>query len=299
LNPQYTNINFRNSVGDSYYNGLNVRVQSANFRQYGITLTANYTWSHAIDDLSTTFSETPFNALNLGYLDPFNPGLDRGNADYDVRHRAVISAVWEIPWMKNHGVLSQVVGGWSFAPIFTVSTGLPFTMFDCTNAQSVCPRYIPGTAGALPTVGDSDASTATGPNTFTYLTLPTPANYNNPFLAGVAGSYSDIGVCGPGSLPNQCVFPANMTGRNAFRGPNTWNQDLGVYKNFKVTERVGLQFRGELFNLFNHPNLFVVPGTTDVSSSPVVQAKKGGLGISPSFDARQRRNVQLAVKLNF
>jgi len=76
MNLQYSNINFRGSDGDSYYHGLNARLQSNNFRNYGITMTVNYTWSHAIDDLSSTFSEAS-NNFNLGFTDPFRPGLDR------------------------------------------------------------------------------------------------------------------------------------------------------------------------------------------------------------------------------
>jgi hypothetical protein len=109
-----------------------------------------------------------------------------------------------------------------------------------------------------------------------------------------------------------------MTMRNAFRGPNHWNLDSGFYKSFRLTERVGLQFRGELFNLFNHPNLFVVGGTADPFTSgalpgtgacpaiattvcPVIQAKKGGLPgvLSNLTKTREHRNVQLAVKLTF
>jgi hypothetical protein len=90
-----------------------------------------------------------------------------------------------------------------------------------------------------------------------------------------------------------------MTRRNAFRGPNHWNLDLGVYKSFAVTERVNLQLRGEAFNLFNHPNDFI-NGPVDIFSTGLdVQAKKGGLGINPSFDTRERRNMQLGVKLTF
>src|SRR5581483_8116138 len=140
LNHQYSNINFRGSNGDSYYNGLNVRVDSKNFQNYGLSLTANYTWSHAIDDLSSTFSESS-NNFNLGFLSPFNPRLDRGNADFDVRHRVVVSALYEVPFPKNsNGFVQQVFGGWEAAPIFNAQTGTPFTVFDATNSQEQTPR---------------------------------------------------------------------------------------------------------------------------------------------------------------
>lgn len=323
MNLQYSNINFRGSDGDSYYHGLNVRLQSNNFRNYGITLKANYTWSHAIDDLSSTFSESS-NNFNLGFTDPFRPGLDRGNADFDVRHRVVFSGVWEPPMFKNtRGVAGQVLGGWSFAPVFEARTGTPFTVFDCFEALNTCPRYAPLNGGSLPITGNSDPPSVgdpNNPNLFNYLVLPPRLDY----LSDLQG-ISDFGLCTtPGqAAPNDCPFPAAMTRRNAFRGPNHWNWDMGIYKNFKLTERFGLQFRGELFNAVNHPNLFVVGSSADPSTSsidvggagcpaaggavagtnvcPAVQAKKGGLPgvLLNSANTREHRNVQLGLKLTF
>ncbi|HYG97684.1 MAG TPA: carboxypeptidase regulatory-like domain-containing protein [Terriglobales bacterium] len=302
LNPQYTGINLRTSNGDSYYHGLNVRLQATNVADTGLTLTTNYTWAHAIDNLSTTFSETT-NNLNLGYMNPFFPGLDRGNADFDVRHRVVVSALWETPWLRNdRGIAGQILGGWSFAPIFSANTGSPFSVFDCTLAQNNCPRYAPA-FGDVALQGPDDPPLS-GPNSFDYLVLPPSLTLPDPDPVLAADGFSDFGP-----------YPATMTRRNTFQGPGRWNLDFGLYKNFRLTERVGLQFRGELFNAFNHANLFVVGSTADVSTSfltsgspgcpagggdcPVVQAKRGGLGLNPGSDTRERRNVQLGVKLTF
>ncbi len=70
---QYTNINFRNSDGISHYNALVARIQMNNLQKMGLTLNANYTYGHTLDELSDTFSSSG-NNFNLGYLDPFNPG---------------------------------------------------------------------------------------------------------------------------------------------------------------------------------------------------------------------------------
>jgi hypothetical protein len=83
-------------------------------------------------------------------------------------------------------------------------------------------------------------------------------------------------------------FPAGMTRRNAFRGPGAWNLDAGIYKRFSLGERFNLQFRGEFFNVFNHANLFIRGGETDVSAFDFVPAFRSG-----------RRNVQLALKFTF
>ena len=78
-----------------------------------------------------------------------------------------------------------------------------------------------------------------------------------------------------------------MTGRNMFRGPGWWNADLGIYKQVKLTERFGLQLRGEMYNLFNHHNFVLNASNNDVSGT-TMQVKKYGT-----------RNVQLGAKVTF
>jgi hypothetical protein len=274
---------------------MNVRVETNNLRKTGLTLRANYTWSHTIDNLSSTFSESS-NNFNLGLLDPFNPGLDRGNADFDIRHRVTISAVYETPFKDGRGAIGQLLGGWSLAPIFTAQTGTPFTVFDCTNAIQVCPRVFTSTS---PQLNNSNIGPPIDANLYNYIPIPQDlvGVYANPTL-GV----SDFGNCAAGTAPGACIFPSTMTRRNAFRGPGHYNLDLGVYKSFKLTERFRLQLRGEAFNLFNHANMFVLGSTADASSFQFVEAKRGGVATAttaPGQDTREHRNLQLGVKLTF
>ena len=80
-----------------------------------------------------------------------------------------------------------------------------------------------------------------------------------------------------------------MSRRDAFRGPGGWSLDLGIYKSFKLREGWRLQFRGELYHAFNHPNLIVNRGQAEISTNSLfVSASKVG-----------QRNVQLAVKIVF
>src|SRR5206468_2379506 len=130
LNPQYSNINNRGSQGDSYYHGVNVQFQTTNLVSSGFSFVGNYTLAHATDDLSTTFSETN-NAFSLGYTDPFNPSLDHGNGDLDVRHRLVMAPVYQVPFFKNaNNLAGEILGGWQVAGIYTVHTGTPFSYYD-------------------------------------------------------------------------------------------------------------------------------------------------------------------------
>jgi hypothetical protein len=198
-----------------------------------------------------------------------------------------------------NGFARQLLGGWSLAPILTARTGTPFTLFDCTNAVAACSRPIFDDPSAVPR-GEAidDVGTATGPNEFTYFNVPTFTSWASP-LTGT----SDFGGCTiPGQGATQlCPWPANMERRNAFRAPGIWNLDLGVYKSFKLTERVGLQLRGEAYNLFNHSNLFVDPNNLDVSSTSAITAVRGRAGLNAGLGAGfdERRNLQLGAKITF
>jgi hypothetical protein len=291
LNKQYSLINFRTNGGDSLYNGLNTRFELRNFWRQGLTLRANYTWSHSIDDGSSTFTTDLNGQQNLGLLDPLNPGLDRGDSDFDIRHRVSIAAVWDIPTHLK-GAANMVAGGWSIAPIFSAHTGTPFTVWDCTHEGSaLCPRVMfDKPFNAVYT------NTGTGtPNQFNYLSLAgADSSYVNPLT-----HISDFGP-----------FPATMTGRNVFRAPGVYSTILAVHKNFRVTERVSLQFRAEVFNVFNHSNLYPVYANRDVGSfapgAPIIITTTRGLrNDSTAYTSSvengriENRNLQLALKVIF
>lgn len=99
---------------------------------------------------------------------------------------------------------------------------------------------------------------------------------------------SDIPICS--GLHNAgCHFVSGMTGRNAFRGPDLWDQNFGIVKDFKVRERYDIQLKGEFINLFNHANTYLnLGGTNDVSSFTDVLAYKSG-----------NRNTELSLHIAF
>jgi len=90
-----------------------------------------------------------------------------------------------------------------------------------------------------------------------------------------------------------------MNARNAFRGPGYWNLDFGIYKLFFLSERFRLQFRGELYNAFNHANLYVQSGDNNVSSISFVDAARGYNPQLTNPTVGSFRTVQLALRLMF
>jgi hypothetical protein len=163
-------------------------------------------------------------------------------------------------------------------------------VFDYTYDLNglVVPRLVPSTAFSSYHTGSPQYL---GPNLYNVLTLPTPANIG-PFSSTLG--ISDFGP-----------FPSNMMRRNSLRGPGAWNSDLAVAKKFSVTERVGLEFRAEGFDAFNHHNWFVNTSNLDYfgpnDSTPLdVTALKGGLGsIATGGNHDERRFGQFSLRVSF
>ena len=283
LNANISNINIRDNDGHSNYHSLQTSVDSRYVKSLGLQFRVAYTWSHAIDNQSSTFGDSYLLSRVgfgvFGFQDAFNPSGDKGDADFDVRHRVVTSFNWDIPFAKNLGnkALKAALDGWAMNGIVSFRTGTPFTVFDTGQANNNGQQTIrPRVTGALSKVQSSPIPTTGAGGTFDYLNLtglsPTPS-VNGPFN---------------GTL-----------GRNTFRTPGlqTWN--VSFFRNIGITETVKLQFRAEMFNLFNHPNLFVAGGTNDISAGNTsVQVTRGGL-FDNINNAEQHRNIQLALKLIF
>ncbi len=287
INSQYSYINDRTNGGFSNYNALISRIVTKNVWKTGITLDASYTWSHAIDNLSGTFSDGAQADYQLGFMEAFQPALDKGNSDFDAHHRIAISGIWELPFFKGSSLRDRVLGGWEFAPIFTARTGSPFTLYDCSNAYPYCPRA--ETAGALPKMGVTNVPTPGVPDNFQYYTFPTALTSQVGVWYNPKVGISDFGP-----------FPSNILGRNTIFSPGVWNVNMGVYKNTRINEKFSLQLRLEMYDAFNHANFTVNVADVDVSAFKAVD---GGFGQNPQPGTTvinyPSRNVQLGAKLIF
>ena len=270
-NPQYGAFNTRGNRGRSQYHGVTFSLDSREIAETGVMLTSRYNLGWAKDNLSETFSQGNNGNYNTGYLDAFDPMLDYSAAEHDVRHRVSISAVWNIPYQGSGGK-GAALGGWQVNGIFTGRSGYPFSVFDCTNATTVCMRAVDP--------GDMDKNVGSGvptgnPNEYELLDL-TP-------LLGSAGSYINPLTGNTDFGP----YPSDMTERDAFRGPGAWNINMGINKRFRFGTKA-VQARFEVFNLFNHANMYVRTDNTDISSTSIINGYRADY-----------RRMQLGVKYEF
>ncbi len=277
LNKQYADINVLTNQGYSDYQGVTVGLEGRNFLKRGLLFNARYTWATSRDNISSILSEAA-NNFNLGFLDPFNTDLDKGYADYDIRHRLVVSGVWDIPYQPGFTpstitgyIYKHMLSGLSLSGIFTAQTGTPFSVYDCTkSANDVCIRAI----GGADTSGSGTPAELSTANRFQYIDL------SGLMAGGYVNPITGTSIFGP--------FPSGMTQRNSFRGPGYWNLDLGLFKTLRLKEWATIQLRGEVYNVFNHANLFVIGGQTDISRFNHVPAERNG-----------RRNIQFAIRIIF
>jgi hypothetical protein len=221
----------------------------------GFTLLGNYTWSKSIDPLSASSGT----GHNTG-PDPFDYNRNAGPSDFDLRHRFVASGMWELPSLQGRPVwLKAIAGGWQNNFIFTAQTGTPTTIVSGVD------NNFSGVGGQFADLTGVDWRLPDGRSKAEQIT-----QWFNP----AAFRANAVGTIGTG-------------GRNQLRDPGLWNLDYSLFKSFPVTERVKLQFRGELFNAFNHTNLGAAVAAFN----------------SPNFgrinSARAPRIVQLALRLSF
>jgi Carboxypeptidase regulatory-like domain/TonB dependent receptor-like, beta-barrel len=290
LNPNVAAVQIRSNLGHSSYHGLQLRADSRFLPKLGMQFGANYTWSHSIDNSSTVagFEDDVLENGNLlSFVDAFNPKIDKGASAYDIRHRFVTSFVWEFPFARSSRArYRHLISGWGVSGILEYQTGQPFTLVD-TNApnftsEQVRPTY---TGGALPSYALRPV--ANQPNTFLYLPLNRV--------------YTDAGQCIQTSAPLSCAPDVNgpfvgVLGRNVFRRPGTRNENAALFKHTPLPFREGmrLEFRAEFYNLFNHPNLELKPGSQDVAASSIAPGTPGVLVAKTGS-----RQIVLGVKLVF
>ncbi len=262
-NTALGNITEIGSPGNSSYNALWV---SANQRlSRGFQFNASYTWSKSID----------YNSLNsqgVVVQDSFNVRGDRGLSDFDARHRFVISALYEMPFRGN-----LLVEGWQLSTIVQLQSGNPINIVTNIAALTgVTNTGHPDLIGDLRVIGERT-------QWFTNSVC-------NPTATCPAGTVFALPV-GAGN-----AFRFGSLGRNVVIGPGFQNIDFSVLKNTRISENVRVQFRAEIFDLFNHAN-FGQPGRIAAVGSTAFGVITNTR--FPTGDSGSSRQVQFALKLIF
>ena len=273
LDQRFGNVNEFRTDANSTYAGL----QTSYTQQIGtLTLRANYTLSHCLDEVSNggllSFS-------TQGILSPLPGELARNysNCDYDVRHNVSGYGLYQIPFHSSHALLQQALGGWAFSETVFLHSGLPFSVlsqpYTATNAlgtaRGIFQASGPQFARRVPRVPVYRQSAYPG------VTVAGTKQWLNPeaFISVVDPT---TGACTGGDSTTNCQF--GDSGRNTVRGAHFTNSDVYLTKNIPVRDAVTFRFEVQLFNAFNHPN-FALPST--------VQAGVPGVSLPARFGTLQ------------
>jgi len=292
LNPNFGILRVWRNVNNSIYNGLQLSVKER--LGQSLAISANYTYSHAIDNGSGWHNGgTTVNGSSGGdasSTDPTLPGLDRGNSTFDVRQRLTFNHVWQLPFFRQgHGFTAAALGGWQFNGIWTFQSGVHWTPTNTRPAH--LNELVPG-ACAAPTFDPANCVNIGGDYNLDGLSNERPnaiANHVNASHDQWANGFN---------LPANffsapCLGCVGNIGRNTFVGPGYWNADVSMFKNFRLSDQFNLQFRVEAFNVFNHTN-FALAFTSGSAHNDVSRAQFG-----EAADTFPPRNLQLALKLSF
>lgn len=271
---------FGNNANDTY-NSLQVKLHKSFNRGYSFM--AHYTWSKGLDYDSNFFAVDP----EVGY----------GPASFDIRHRFVMTNIWDLPigrgkaWLGGIGpTADRFLGGWTIGAITIWQSGLPFT-----------PSYLPGDCAA-----DTDSGDPCRPNRVGSVQVSgTREQYFSttggaPLLGSDCVAKSNVcGVDGNGQpVPGPVTGPwqrpgagqIGNVGRDSFTGPGFFQTDISLAKALPISERVALRFRADAFNAFNKVNLG--------NPNPCVDCTGGG-SISSLAAGVLQRTLQFSLRIEF
>jgi hypothetical protein len=278
--------------GDAHYHALQAKLTARAGSKFQSQL--SYTWGKSIDTGSSTVGGDTF--LNsISSLPYFNPALRRGPSDFNITHNVVISYNWKLPSPKRlPAVLNSVVGGWQLGGVAQLSSGIPFTV-------NIDPNSDPLGLGSTDTWDFPDR--VNSPNC---QSLVNPGNVSAYFKSECftipAAPASFASMCSQQTLPqSQTTFvpppPGQITctnrrgnlGRNSLVGPRLKNFDFSLFKNIpvkRVSETFSIQFRTEMFNIFNHANFAPPLNHLTVYTQHAARSTQ-----NPNGDATQLDNV--------
>ena len=256
--PQYQQIlAIRRPYGDSEYNSMTVRIEKRYSKGY--TLSVAYTLSKLIASTaeSNTWVVGPSNAL-------YNVNYNRGIEANDTPHRLVISHLWELPFgpgkrYASKGIPSRILGGWQFSGITVLQAGRPILITAPQNTNVLDFNYTNGRANRLHSA---------------VLSNPTRDHWFDTSAFTAAPAFT---------------IPTDSLSQPDLRTPwvNAWNWSF--FKNTRFKERFNVQFRAEMYNIFNHPQFDCRNACADLTNPTFGQITEGG----------GSRNSQLGIRILF
>ncbi len=279
---------FGNNANDSYHS-LQAKL-SENFSR-GYSFLAHYTWSKGLDYDQTYFVADP----RIGY----------GPASFDIRHRFVMTNIWDLPigrgkaWLGGIGpAADRFVGGWTMSAITLWRSGLPFT-----SSYSTC------AADTDSGVGDPCRPNRVGPvhisgNREQYFSTTGGQALPSGGTCSANGNFCGVDIVTGKPAPGLAIVPwqrpgagqIGNAGRDSLIGPGFFQSDIAVAKNIPMTERASLNFRADVFNVFNKVNLGNPDSCVDCSNKEGVPT--GGV-ISSLGPGAMQRAFQFSVRIQF
>ena len=268
-NGAYPGSALYKSIGNSIYNGLQVNLQKN--LSSGFQIQGAYTYSHAIDNVNDPIAPA---AGNFWFPhNTFDLAAERGNSDFDIRHRGVVNFIYEpnIGRGRGHfttGFTGRVLEGWSLSGIIQAQTGHPFDVIGTVDSDHTGQ---PARATIINSLNQPPGTDKT---------------FTGPAATGIENTPFDV-------QPNAA--------KNRFYGPDLVNVDTAALKNTAITEKISLQFRLEVYNLFNHAQFGQPDNLIQDIGTP---ANPGTFGRSLSTITRpdgttSARQLQFALKLLF
>ncbi|HXY07194.1 MAG TPA: carboxypeptidase-like regulatory domain-containing protein [Terriglobales bacterium] len=249
--PVFSDIFAENTVANSNYNAFEAMLEKRFSR--GLQFQASYTYGWSIDNAST-FEET---------LDPFNFARSRAASLFNARHRFVISYDWELPLPKHEGALGLLTNNWAVSGITEFQTGYPIRLDTENDNELIASIFFLGT----------EAPQRVAP----FNTLNPKTNSGFYFNPNTFQDPLPLGTFNVGTQRSICC------------GPGTQDWDFAVHKQFSISEARYIQFRAEMFNIFNHTNFY----------NPDGHFSDGPTEFGRITQAQDPRLVQFALKFYF
>jgi hypothetical protein len=288
INPNHGRIDGLTWTSNNSYNALEAQVEKR--MSHGLQVQGTYTWGKSIDQGSTSIAGDQF-ANSILNLFPFDSKLRRGLSDYNIAHNFTANFNWILP--SSHslgGPAGWAIDGWQLGAIFQARTGIPFS-----------PQFGGDPLGQGTGDGVDFPDRVHGSECDSVVNPRNPQNYLklNCFTLPVATpAIASLCVPFPGATtPGTCQNLLGNAGRNSVIGPGLINFDFSVFKNNyirRISEQFNVQFRAEVFNLFNRANFS--PPTNNEALFDQAGAPIAGAGRIDSTSTTARE-IQFAVKV--